>query len=391
MVRTKSAKKPVLVKRRKRKVKVVRRRPEFGAVTRVNTAPIAIGNSVRGCKSMVTPIPNGVMVCGRDFCFAPIGSGSVTTWTLVGGTPLTPAAFSDAVLRQYMQMYQKFRWRRLTAHYITSSPTSANGDILFYRNKQRDSVFLSQTSTQLLPFVISDPDTVLGPQWTNHSCSMTVSSVWKSTDYGMTASANDYSDGELFLLSKTSTTDSPGYVIFDYEIEFAEMQISPRLLTLPLTRAQYFQTNLGIGAATATAGASVMALAPTGNNISSTAATYPSGYTAGDIYKVIFDITNSATGSWTGVTTSTAFRVRDVSGVATSASDINLTLVDGMTMYAILNSQGNFCFCNTLDGAYAGLQTIYYGASGSGTITFNIQCWLSLVGSLNTTNLIPNF
>jgi hypothetical protein len=383
MAKTKNSKRNLKLARKPRVQ--VKRKARMGPVTAISTAPLAIGNSVRGSRSSVIPIKNGVSVTGRDFCFAPIGSGSVVTWTMVGGTPLTPAAFSDSTLRQYMQMYQKFRWKSVVAHYITSSPTSANGDVLFYRAKNRDSVFLSQTSTQLLPFVISDPDTVLGPQWTNHTAVLTIQGSWKSTDYGMSADLNNYSDGELFLLSKTSTTDSPGYVLFDYEVEFADLQITPRLLTLPLPRAQYSQVNVGLTALAVTT-AAVAVMSVKGNNISGASSAPPTGATAGDIYKVIFDVTNSSAASWTSCTVSNLLKIREISG--DTASDLALTVVDGLTMYAIWDGDA-FYFCTNTSGAYAGLQNIYFGTSA--TVTFNLQCWFSLVGTINTTNLIPNF
>ncbi len=358
---------------------------KMGPVTTISTAPVAMGNSVRGTKSFVTPINNGVRVIGRDFMFTPIGSGSVTTWTLVGGTPLSPAAFSDSCLRQYMQMYQKYRWLRCTAHYITSSPTSANGDVMFYRSKNRDSVFLSQTSTQLLPFVISDPDTVIGPQWTNHSVDLTVSSVWKSTDYGMTAAVNQYSDGDLFLLSKTSTTDSPGYVLFDYDIEFAEMNISPRLLSLPLPRAQWSQTNFSASGAV-TSNSTIAALPVGGNNISGTSAVVPVGATQGDIYKCIIDLTNSSAGSWTNVTASNLLILRKIR--VASGTTQTYTIVDGSTLYAVYTGSVFYLFPNA-DSAFVGSDPIYYGVTA--TITFTLQVWLSLIGTVNTTNFNPNY
>jgi len=251
---------------------------QFGPVARINTAPVAIGNSVRGSKSNVVKTALGVTVSGRDFAFTPIGTDSVTSWTMVGGTPLTPAAFSDSVLRSYMQMYQKFRWRKLIAHYITSSPTSANGDIMFYLQKDRNSVFLNQTSPQLLPFVMSDENTTMGPQWTNHSAELTLKEDWKLTDYGMHADPDDYAAGDLFLLSKTTTVDSPGYVIFDYVVEFAQLQVSPRLLTLPIPRAQWSQTNVGL-TTTAVTASDMWRGTITGNNLSGTAAQLPTGCT----------------------------------------------------------------------------------------------------------------
>jgi len=353
----------------------------FGPVARINTAPVAIGNSVRGSKSNVVKTKLGVVVSGRDFAFTPIGSGSIQTWTMVGGTPLSPAAFSDSVLRNYMQMYQKFKWKKLIAHYITSSPTSANGDIMFYLQKDRSSVFLNQTSPQLLPFVMSDENTTIGPQWTNHSVELTVKEDWKSTDYGMHADIEDYAAGDLFLLSKTTTLDSPGYIIFDYVIEFAQLQVSPRLLTLPIPRAQWSQLNIGQTALAVVVDTPITA-AVKGNNLSGGTSALPSGCQNGDVYKVIIDYTNSVPGSWVNGAAVTNVRSEESNGFAA------VTMADGFTCYAVYNGSV-FVFYATLTSALANGSELDYSATVA--VTFNLQCWMSFVQSIGSSNLLPNF
>lgn len=364
------------------------RMADFGAVATVNTAPVAIGNSVRGAATGTVATPNGVIAYGRDFMFTPIGTGTIQTWTMVGGTPISPVAFADSTVRQYLQMYQKYRWKRLTAHYITSSPTSATGDVMFYHGKNRDSVFLNQTSSFLLPFVISDPDTVIGPQWTNHSAQLHLEGSWKSTDYGMGPQINDYADGELFLLSKTASTDSPGYILFDYIIEFSELQISPRLLSLPLPRAQYKQLNLGATTAAVVDATTTMRIGVVGNGIDASASAWPTGATAGDVYKVIIDLTNSGSGAWTNVTTATLFT--ELIGGGSSQTD--LVPSDGMTLYGVYDANQLMTLYPTVAAAMAAgniTGSIRYGVTA--TVTWSLQCWISLVGSLNTLNLIPNY
>jgi hypothetical protein len=355
----------------------------FGPVATVNSAPVAIGNSVRGSKTQVISSARGVTVSGRDFAYTPVGTGSVTTWTLSGGTPLTPAAFSDSTLRQYMQMYQRFRWRKLIVHYITSSPTSSNGDVMFYHQKNRNSVFLNQTSSQLLPFVMSDSDTVIGPQWTNHSAELTINSSWKSTDYGMSSSVDDYAEGDIFLLSKTSTTDSPGYVIIDFIVDFAELQISPRLLSLPLPRAQWNQMNLGL-TTTAVTTTTAISIATVGNGISGSASVLPTGCSNGDIYKLIIDLTNSTSGSWVNGTPANPVRVSEPGG-----ANVGVTIVDGTTLYAIYNGTSFILYPNAETAFVGGGDYLTYGAAS--TISFNYQVWLSLIGTMSATNLNPNF
>jgi len=352
----------------------------LGPMTTITTAPVAIGNSIKGVASQVIRTADGVVVRGREFMFPAVGTGSVTTWTLCGGAPLTPAAFSDSVISSYMRMYGKFKFVGAVATYITSSPTTSNGDVLFYYSKNRESVFLSQTSPNLLPMVLSDGNTVMGPQWTNHSTKLNLKGTWKSTDYGMHSGIEDYAEGELFLLSKTSTTDSPGYVIFDYQIAFQEMQISPRYLSFPMPKILWKASCFRLTTSGVVAGTAIQVFTG-GNDITGAAASNPTGLANGDVYKVIIDLTNSAT--WTNVTPS-QFRVNENAGYAP------LTIVDGTTLYAVYNDttwtlypNAETAFTCSITGA------ISWGVTA--TVTVYFVNWLSYVGSVGTTNINPNF
>lgn len=231
---------------------------EFGPVTTLTSAPVAIGNSIRGATHRVTPIKDGVCVVGRDYMFplkdvATTVPGGGVNWLLVGGTALTPTAFGSTCLANYCRMYAKFRIKKFVVHYITSSATSATGDVLFYHAKNRDSPFVQVSSSNLIPVVLSDASTVMGPLWVNHSAKMWVTGDWKSLEYGMHSGVNDYSDGELFVLRKSANPCyNSGYVIFDYKIEFAELQLSPRNLAFPIPRIQYHNLCLAISGGTCT-------------------------------------------------------------------------------------------------------------------------------------------
>jgi len=232
----------------------------------------------------------------------------------------------------------------------------------------------------LLPFVISDPSTVLGPQWTNHASNLEIQSSWKSTDYGMTDDVNSYSAGEIFLLSKTSTTDSPGYVVFDYEIEFSELQISPRLLNIPLPRAQYYNLVFTSSGAK-TQGNNADLTIGSGTNLSGGTATAPPNSSVGDIYKVIFDATNST------FTTGTASQWLQIG--FNNSQTTSLTITDGMTVYGVIDTTSTMMLYLNSSSAYSLSSPLQYGA----TLTFsgNIQAWVSLVGTVNNINLKPNY
>lgn len=392
MTKNKQNKRAVHVKKPKAPKQKTRMRNGPGAVSTISTAPVAIGNSITGSESSVKNTANGIIVRGRDFMFTPINT-ALTTWTCVGGTALTPAAFADTTLANYMRVFAKFRFKALMMHYITSSATSSAGDIMMYHAKNRHSVFLNQSSPQLLGFVLSDPDTVIGPQWTNHSALMKVTGNWKSTDYGMNDCIDDFSDGEFFLMAKTAVNSSPGYVLFDYVIEFAEHQLQPRLLSFPVPRIQYYQTNIGLTAKDVTTAlakntaSGTYSLIVKGNNLSGTTAALPNGVELGDIYKIFIDVTNSVAGSWTACTAADVFLMNIGTG------GLAIPLSDGFTCYAVVTNttSGVIALYQNVTAAYAASahDAFYFGVSA--TITFNLQVYMSYVGSLTNRNLIPNF
>lgn len=360
--------------------------PKMGPVTQITKAPVAIGNTVRGRTTIEKATKMGKQCYGRDFMFTPIAPGAVSNWTLIGASPLSPTAFADSTLRQYAQIYNKFRFLEFTVHFITSSPTSTNGDVMFYYGKNRESPFLNQTSVNLLPFVMSDPNAIIGPQWQNLSATFDVDTNWKSLDYGMEDSPAAYAAGELFLLCKTSNTESPGYVMFDYVIEFGEKSIQPRLLSLPITRQIYSQLGVGVPS-----GATVIntpyLLRAVGNNISGTTSVNPVGIADGDIYKVIVDVTNSTLGTNATSVTNSLF------GHEVAGSTIPAIMSDGFTCYAVYNAATTgFYLYASANAAYAGSPNRIYWASFTGPITIVLQIWISYVGSINyNLNNISNF
>jgi hypothetical protein len=353
--------------------------PKMRPVSTISKAPVAIGNTVRGINTTERVTRLGKACIGRDFMFTPIAPGAVANWTMVGCCPLSPTAFADATLRQYAQLYNKFRFLEFTAHFITSSPTSTNGDVMFYYGKNRESPYLNQTSLNLLPFVMSDPNAVLGPQWQNLTATFDVDSEWKSLDYGIEASPKEYAAGELFLLCKTSNTESPGYVLFDYTIEFGEKSIQPRLLSLPISRQIYSQFGLSTSGALVINTPYVLVLA--GNGISGSTSTLPVGATDGDIYKVIIDRTNSTLNANSGNVTTSLY------GHEVPGATGQIVMSDGFTCYAVYGSNyGGFILYLNAASAYSGAANRQFWASNtSAQPSMILQVWMSYVGSTNYT------
>ncbi len=346
-----------------------------GPVATINTAPVAIGNSLRGMSPVVTRTKDGVRVVGRDFIFTASSTvAAATSWEVIGGMPLTPSVLPSSVLRNYAQMYAKFKVNRAAVHYITSSPTSQAGDILFYYERDRKGPFVDYTNNSFLPYVLSDGNTVIGPQWTNHTLIIKPTDGFNFTDYAMNADLNEDACGSVFLFSKTNSANSPGYMLMDYDITFKELCVNPRAGLLPVARGQWNQICLGKTATAVTSGVTNFQPSIQGNNVGGSAAALPSLTTTGDIFKIIFQVTNSTVSgvnsAWTNCNT-TNLIVYNTAG-STSA----VTIDDGFTCYGMY-SNNVFNIYPTLEQAIVDTHMFLYGTTA--TVTYNLCAMISLV------------
>jgi hypothetical protein len=377
-----------------------RSNPTFGAVSTINTAPVAIGNSMRGATPTVLRTGNdSVRLIGRDFAQTAYNSGSATNWLPVAGFPLTPNCFVSSVLRNYCQMYNKFKFNKLRLHYITSSPTSSSGDILFQVNANRTDPAPNWTGANFLPYALSKPETIIGPQWTNHTMEIVPKGPARTLDLGQNIDTDYQAQGEVFLFSKTSSTDSPGYLMIDYDVSFFEQSINPKqgLLPNPLLLYQPIQlvwTTTALTANTTQPTPTVGTRGPGSSAI--TAITSSTSYKSGDIYKFVVDLTNTNMSAYTvsagSVPTASTLFTESANAVNTA-----LTLADGYTMYIVIYSSSSITFHATFAQALTASQRLISGVTATPnsyaeTATVpSAGVWLmgytSYVGSINPASL----
>lgn len=346
----------------------------FGPVSSINTAPVSVGNSVRGSQPRVSQTTDGARVVGRDFAFSLAGTAAaVTNWELIGGMPITPCCLPSSILRNYCQMFNKFKVNKFTMHYITSSPTSQAGDVLFYFEKDRLAPMPDYSNSSFLPYTLSDPHTVIGPQWTNHSATITPTKDWKTTLYGNQTDLNEDAEGTLFFFSKTNSANSPGYLLIDYDIQFKELSVNPRAGSLPVARAQGSFINLQLTGALS-AGNAPFWNPFLGNNISNVVSTMPNGAIPGDIYKIVLQVTSSQLVNpiWAGSVVPTASNM-----LRYGNSDRALVIDDGTTLYALYNS-GFIRLYPNLEAAVTTTDNIEFAQTGTGFL-INICCEMQLV------------
>lgn len=338
-------------------------RASFGAVSAINTAPVSIGNSVRGSKPRITQTTDGARVVGRDFAFALSGTASsVINWELIGAMPITPSVMPSSILRNYAQMFNKFKVNSVSFHYITSSPTNQAGDVMFYYEKDRVSPAPDYSSSSFLPFVLSDPHTVIGPQWTNHSIKLSPAKDFKTTLYGNQTDLNEDAEGTIFFFSKTNAVNSPGYLLIDYDYTFKELSVNPRAGTLPVARG--VGTMICLNPVGGIVDGNAVALQWTvGNTISGFNTNAPTGSIVGDIYKIVCQTTASRqTNVWVpgapAITNANLFKY----GTTNRA----LNLDDGTTFYLSWNNAGTLGMFPTLEAAVTNTDPIEYGVTPVG-------------------------
>lgn len=390
MVKTKKSKsknKPVRARnpprQRQQQAVVVQRRlpPSSGTGNGVmmSRAPVALGATISGTRTLVTKVGKGHKLRGREFLTSAYGTGNITTWTMCAGIPLTPVVFVDSMLQQYGKMYSYFRWTKLAVHYVTTSPTSSNGSIMIYYNKDRASTYLNQSSSNLLPFVLSDPHTSISPQWQNMTVVLETDDEWKRLDYGKTDDVSHFASGEIFLLSKTSTTESPGYLLMSYEIELKDENLTPRLLLWPQPTISYVPYTFAWPSVIA--GASVTLASLTS---STQIGTNTSRLVNGGVYKLIIDVSNSSTsGVSPAVDWSNLWKLN-------APSSTSVPLIDGSTLYATMKDSTNLLVYPNVESAFLMANyLLWISSQGSVTNAF-LQVWVSLVGFVGGSDTNPS-
>jgi len=287
-------------------------------------------------------------------------------------------------------MYGFFRVNSLIVHYITSSPTSQAGDIMFYYEKDRKSPMCDYSNSSFLPFVLSDPNTVIGPQWTNHSLIVRPVKDWKTTAFALNADSNEDACGTVWLFSKTNTTNSPGYILFDYDISFKSMSVNPRTGQLPVSRGQVNVISVGKTATAVVSDGTFGGLGIQGVGLSGVATSMPTGAASGDIYKFTVCATAStALNTWTNCTLSTLLH-------DDTSKDVISVIDDGFTMYgswADVTAGGgdvsDLTLYATLERAITRTLPLRYNVTA--TVTFTLICNIQLVYSTSNAFLQSSY
>jgi len=375
--------KVVKVQKKKRsKLPGVPKMATFGPVATIDTAPVAIGNSVKGSAPVVVPIEDGVRIQGRDFfCNLAATAASITTWTMVGGAPLIPHALVSSLLKSYAGIYAHFVVHGMAFHYITACPSSVQGDVMFYVGKSLGDPCVNFSSANFMSVVLSDHCTVFGPLWQNHTASYFPPEEVYPTDILNDEDLTHRGPGELIMFTKSTTDQVPGYVLMDYDISFVGMQVNVRALTFPISRMKYSQVALTISSTAVTAGVTRAAFGVAGLSLDgTTTAGPPSGASGGDVYKCIINVTAAGL---TNVTAANLLNLQVVNN--TTIVTQSYAVADGYTFYAVYYTTNSLLLYPTYQDACEQVNFFFLGVTA--TISVNLPSFISLVGSVGTVGL----
>lgn len=352
--------------------------PIFGPVATIDSAPVAIGNSVSGSEPIVNSTPGGVRIRGRDFLTSiDAVQASLTTWYMVGGAPIIPHALTSSLLKSYAGIYSQFVVHGVAFHYITATSTSVQGDVLLMINKNAGNPILNMDSSNFLSVVLSDKNTVFGPLWKNHTAVYKPPPVIYDTDILNGEDLQHRGPGELIVFTRSSSEQTPGYIIMDYDISFRTMQVNVRALTFPISKMKYHQTAFYLnGLALTTTSEVPVVLGGSGHKLDGDVASAPPDVALGDIYKCVL-LPNSAT--FTNATAGTLLKL-PIFGDASSVVNDSFPILQGTTIYMVAFGFTSGVLYPTLAAARA--QTDRFRSGVSANVSFDIPVFLSFVGNV---------
>lgn len=275
--------------------------PIFGPVTTIDTAPVSIGNSFQGAAPIITPIPGGQRIRGRDFLINVDPTGvAVTGWTLVAGAPITPVCMVSSGVKSLMQMYGKYCVNGVAFHYITSCTTGDAGSVMMYIGKDRGGPGLNTANANFMPVVLSDGNTVISPVWKNCSAVYHPPPLYLPSDTFNSDGLHEQAPGEIFVYTKLASVNIPGYLLVDYDLSFVNMQVNLKSLSLPVARMKYTQVRF-YDAAVVNAQVAMYSWDVVGQFLldGTTNTVAPTGSELGDIYKIIINVDDGYVGAAT--------------------------------------------------------------------------------------------
>lgn len=289
----------------------------------VSPAPVSLGTTVTASTPTTRTIKNGVNLTGREFVCA-VFEADHSNWQAASIAPVHPAFYPGSTIGNVARNYQFYRFKKLIVHFVTRQPTSVTGEIvLCYAKNVLDPAIDGSLST-FIPRVMTMGNAILGPLWQNHSMIVDVDSKFRLVDCFNAGTFADNVNGEIQAYTLSGVTDTAGYLLWDYEIEFTDTMFTPHSSAIPVSTGPGTQYSLGMVATAA-----------------NTAAICTNGTIAafnnGTIFKFVIDVDQSTVG--TGATISNLFLWESEYGATTttvSSVANNFVAQDGTVLWLLV-------------------------------------------------------
>jgi len=339
----------------------------IGPSLAVATPPVSIGTSVRSTKPATRPTKDGVILQGREF-LSPVTQVANANWQLSAEAPLHPMYYANSTFGNIARSYQFYRWRRLVIHYITKVPTSTDGEIAIVYAASITEPAENGAAASFLPRVMTRGNAMMGPIWQNHSIEVDCDNEFRLIDPFVSPDIAKHVFGELQTYTNCATlSETVGYLLIDYDVEFKTTMFSPHSSLLPLSGGVLQGIQITDFSAT-----------PTTPNMVQCTNSSITALTSGTVFKII--INASASTPATGTTLANAWQTSVEYNASTTTEQTlvtSLTITDGMAVYGVVVNSVMLLYCS-LSAALAGSASgqIFYATSGTSRAVWACNAYL---------------
>jgi len=223
---------------------------------------------------------------------------------------------------------------------------------------------------------MSRGNAIVGPLWSNHSIDIPCDNQFRYVDCFTGVNWGENVHGEIQAYTQANSTDTAGYLLMDYELEFADNMFAPHSSIVPISTGGGQELTL-----------TDLAIPVAGNAVRVTNSTI-NAPANGTIWKCVIDTDrstfgagNSALLAWNGVTTA-ALTLGTIGTTAT-----NYVITDGMVVYLVVNNADQYVY-NSLDAAIVGVSTgqLFYRTASATTSTYLVNAYQVRAAMINIAN-----
>ena len=277
--------------------------------------PTSLASVITPGQVSVNRTNDGVTV-NADFLMLKTAVPGTSSTTLVSFVYLSPYLLGNPSIATIAQTYEDFRFNSFDLYYRGFQPTSTGGSFQIIVEEDPNTLLPSTSTSAFYNRAFTGGNTLITPIWQPANLRCTVSKEWKSCDTYMTDDLKECTSGIVWM-AQDGTSNVAGYVLARASISFRRFRYNPRSLI-----AGSF---LGPAVAqTVTAKAN-----PVQNALVELTG---SGFTVGDIYRVVFLPQSTGWTAPTGLTTATMFAPN---------KGPSFTLTSGSVVFAFASATNN--------------------------------------------------